>query len=540
MAKCPYVLCFALFLASPWCCLSGTGMWNKHNALFSGYDAMMPPTDMGDPDPLKVYFGISVKAMKFDIMAAHLEIQYWFRLAWLEPRLLYDGFNMFGANHANASEYLPVKLMHGDNSKLWIPDVFCLNSTDAHVQHYGTAPMEAYLFSQQHVSATTPWNIMLSRPSSMNVYCKPTLEMFPFDEQKCDLHFTSWGHNAKYIMMELLGGSGFQQTINFPDSNEYSWMPGQADDYKIVNTYYGAAGSGYSEVVMTVRLTRCPMYYMLNAILPMFMMVVLSNFALWMPINPEWAGAGERMSFSITCLLTIVAVGLFTADKRPMLKETTWLDTWMSYCLLFTAVPIMESIVVYFLDSNFQSVIQQDRKHQEAQAEEAARSRNPESAFTTQKTSKFTKYANVAYEADHIQAQRSKRVMRIVYWMKQNIPLGFFTPRGIDLWVRNIFPVIAVGKLWAMLWEVAAHKLRLDAAPVLTLMVPFGLVSILLFIAGAAWLIYENISHFKAYKALHPRPDENAEDSSSSEEDSEELDSSPTYMGGGHYTRRRR
>ena len=44
------------------------------------------------------------------------------------------------------------------------------------------------------------------------------------------------------------------------------------------------------------------------------------------------AYGGALPDIPAQCLLTIVAVGLFTADKRPMLKETTWLDTWMSYC----------------------------------------------------------------------------------------------------------------------------------------------------------------------------------------------------------------
>jgi len=443
---------------------------------------------MGDPAPLTVQLGLSVKSMKFDIIDAHITLSYWLRLAWLDTRLYYDGTDMFGSGFAQNSSYLPMKVSNGDTPNLWVPDIMSMNSTDAAAQQFGTALPEAFLYAQQHVTAEKPYNVLLSRPVQMSAYCRPSLGMFPFDTQTCRLHFASWTLNSKYLKMALMGGHGFQSTVVFPDSNEYEWLTARAgSDFVVKDTVYDAAGTdGWSEVIMTVNLKRLPMYYVVNAILPMLMTVILSSFAFWMPINPSMPGSGERLGYSITCLLTIVAVGLFTADKRPMVGETTWMDRWISACLLYTAVPVVETVGVFFLDGIFRHMANQAGLDTERQG----------SGIRSTASGRFKKYAQLAEDAHEREARNSKKVMKAVDCVGQHLLCGFVTPRGIDLMCRHVFPVVTMAHLSSLLmevsdfWHYGKFGLRGSSA-VRTLFVPSSLCGIVITVGAFVWLCNE-------------------------------------------------
>lgn len=232
---------------------------------------------------------------------------------------------------------------------------------------------------------------------------------------------------------------------------------------------------------MTVNLRRLPMYYMVNAILPMLLMVILSSFAFWMPINPSMPGSGERMGYAITCLLTIVAVGLFTADKRPMVGETTWMDRWISACLLYTAVPVVETCGVFFLDGIFRNIVDMhtgnDRGH----------------ISHSHSVGKFTKYARLVEDAHDTEVRKGKRVMKGVYCVGQHLLCGFVTPRGIDKVCRHVFPVVTLAHLGFLLtevrdfWHDGRFGLRGSAA-VRTLFVPSALGGLVLAVGASVWL----------------------------------------------------
>eukprot|EP00928_Gymnodinium_smaydae_P068908 TRINITY_DN5220_c1_g1_i4.p1 TRINITY_DN5220_c1_g1~~TRINITY_DN5220_c1_g1_i4.p1 ORF type:complete len:404 (-),score=69.55 TRINITY_DN5220_c1_g1_i4:130-1341(-) len=101
----------------------------------------------------------------------------------------------------------------------------------------------------------------------------------------------------------------------------------------------------------------------------MFMMVIMSSLSFWIPLSNARGGSGERITFASTSLLTIVAIVLFTADRRPMLDETTWLDHWQNACILFTLVPIIETVVIFWLNGIFETVQDSVLARQEREAE---------------------------------------------------------------------------------------------------------------------------------------------------------------------------
>merc|ERR1719506_2935337 len=96
-------------------------------------------------------------------------------------------------------------------------------------------------------------------------------------------------------------------------------------------------------------MRRSPMFMMYHAVMPMCMIVGLSLLTFWLPIQEQYAGNGERISFSVTLLLTIMATTLFTAESRTHSYVTTWLDRFQGCCITITIVPIVETLVAFYI-----------------------------------------------------------------------------------------------------------------------------------------------------------------------------------------------
>eukprot|EP00929_Paragymnodinium_shiwhaense_P047385 TRINITY_DN24036_c0_g1_i1.p1 TRINITY_DN24036_c0_g1~~TRINITY_DN24036_c0_g1_i1.p1 ORF type:complete len:396 (-),score=45.28 TRINITY_DN24036_c0_g1_i1:214-1401(-) len=199
-----------------------------------------------------------------------------------------------------------------------------------------------------------PWNVLWSRPGEFSVACKSRdLSMFPFDTQRCDLKFESWQFNSKYMKVFPTGASGFQAIVSRPSSNEYRLRNYDVRQEDIV---YSANNASFSSTTITLLLDRMPNYYLLNAIMPMILMVFLSALTFWIPVNADYSGSGERLAFSSTALLTIIAVVLFTASKRPESEETTWLDRLQASCISMVFVTVVETCFVFWLEATYSDV----------------------------------------------------------------------------------------------------------------------------------------------------------------------------------------
>merc|ERR1719491_1611020 len=424
--------------------------------------------------------------MDYNILTAHLTLEYWFRLKWFDERLNYSAAGFPGLGTGREAPYLPVKHMHGDNAHLWVPDIVCYQAVD-----FAPNPsMDAQLFPVESAGMQEgkyAWNVMLVRAGKMDVYCKPEMAEFPFDEQNCTAQFGSWAFTKDYIAVSKMA-NGWQQTQVFPDSNAYAF---EASREWAEDTYYNASSQTWSVMHIDYRLRRLPIYYLLNAILPMFMMVSLGTLAFWLPLNPEAAGSGERLGYTITCLLTIVAIVFFTADKRPMVGETTWLDTWVSTCLLFTLFPIAETIAVFFLEGIFRNMkvavdLEEKREERERLEEE----------LPGRKGAGYRKYLKLVNKAEKEELRGSKKVMKFISCGRR---CPIVSPRRIDTMCRNVFPIV-VFIVFLSQWMKVRSDVTVQGrhggpfmSPAFNMMFfPLVLVMFLMFTTSAAWLISES------------------------------------------------
>ena len=105
-----------------------------------------------------------------------------------------------------------------------------------------------------------------------------------------------------------------------------------------------ASGSGTIFPCLNISLlaTRRPEFYLWNIEVPMF--VLTSLIGMTWAIAPE--EVGDRISVSLTLVLTAVAYKLTVAQSIPQVAYLTLLDKYVSLCFIFMVVATVENALL--------------------------------------------------------------------------------------------------------------------------------------------------------------------------------------------------
>lgn len=82
-------------------------------------------------------------------------------------------------------------------------------------------------------------------------------------------------------------------------------------------------------------------YYVVNYICPILLLVMLTWVGFFMP-----QAASDRVAYTCTLLLTLMAVNFITADKRPATDEDMWLDEFQTFTLLLVVVATFYTVLL--------------------------------------------------------------------------------------------------------------------------------------------------------------------------------------------------
>lgn len=385
-------------------------------------------------EPLNVKLGIAIKKVNFNIHSSTLTMDIWLRMKWLDERLLYDPVPMFGSSW-DPHDYLPISMMTGDDTNLWVPDVNCVNATDS---IDGMIMSHAYVnhnLSPGFLNDTdgVPFNVFLSRPGRISVHCSPQLSNFPFDTPSCALDFQSWGFSNEYFRIVNMS-EGWQESGDMPlsmdykfdDEGPFAWDEvGELQRQRHDVEDSSACDMSFSNYRVTMKLRRLPSYHITHSVAPLSMVVFLSALTFWLPINNNSSGSGERLSYTVMLVLTIITVMLFTAEKKPAVPETTWMDKWQTRSLLLSVVPVIETAALFW----FQNVLQM-HAHEDDE---------PMAMCKTKSVAKQDQKKSLNREAGKL---LNAVIGRCHTWTPPWLFrfLGPVAPENIDTWFRILFP----------------------------------------------------------------------------------------------------
>ncbi|KAJ0001001.1 hypothetical protein NQD34_006021, partial [Periophthalmus magnuspinnatus] len=234
----------------------------------------------------------------------------------------------------NSSQFCGIDVITVPRSLLWIPDI--------HIQEDASDTGSSY--DSPYVNLYPDGWAMTTSRQLLTFTCQLDLNMFPFDDQKCDITFSSMTASAEAILLSSQG-NGTQLTNQ---SKEVIITQGEWDLKHIqIKTILRTMPDNktQSALVYRVSLNRRPMLYVINFIIPLFYFLLLDLASFF--INEE---RGEKLSFKITILLSISVLLLILKDMLPSTEKTMpWIANYCIGIFALVGISVLEAMTISFL-----------------------------------------------------------------------------------------------------------------------------------------------------------------------------------------------
>mmetsp|Transcript_78254 Transcript_78254/g.209205 ORF Transcript_78254/g.209205 Transcript_78254/m.209205 type:complete len:519 (-) Transcript_78254:132-1688(-) len=284
---------------------------------------------------IQVKMGLNFqKLVTLDQTSGFLTMVVWFRLQWPDFRLAYDSSNLASEMGWNStSDFLAV-----DADKLWVPDIYLLNSV-AKIE-YLSDEARAYWYDENKLHQEG-FNIVLNRPALITTRCDVDMTQYPFDTQNCMLRWGAWSASSIFFTFSTL------------DTAMSSDMPKTTEEFNVTNIralsssyrFKVAEGAKFPQVVYEIQLQRYGFWYLVVLIYPMIFLVMVAMSVFFLDIR-----SGERHSVALTLVLATMTVGFLTAERLPRSSDDMWFIRFQCGVYAFIVTCVIESCVVDYID----------------------------------------------------------------------------------------------------------------------------------------------------------------------------------------------
>ena len=176
------------------------------------------------------------------------------------------------------------------------------------------------------------------------------LKSFPFDKQTFRLHLVAirftpeevqFVPDQKWVEAGLNEAAGISPSITLPDWTVEKWKV-RSVNYSLVP---GVEYSGYALQFIASRNVRS---YILKAILPLVLIVMMSWAVFWIdPIH-----SNSQISIAVTSMLTLIAYRFAIDSQLPRLPYMTCLDAFILTSTLLVFFTLIEVLVTTILETD--------------------------------------------------------------------------------------------------------------------------------------------------------------------------------------------
>ncbi|XP_052091291.1 acetylcholine receptor subunit beta-like [Mytilus californianus] len=132
-----------------------------------------------------------------------------------------------------------------------------------------------------------------------DVVCNADVSRYPFDTQICKLQILPWGYTSEEILVVPI----YDYVVQLLFNPQKTWE------------FIGSSVAKNEDLQLlefSMKLKRNPMFFVLNLILPICVMIILNIFVFLLP--PE---SGERVGYAVTVLLAIAVFLTISSDNLP-------------------------------------------------------------------------------------------------------------------------------------------------------------------------------------------------------------------------------
>jgi hypothetical protein len=274
---------------------------------------------------LNLSLGIAFRAFnnidqKEGIVVSNVWLRYW----WKDDRLSW-----------NKSEWNISSLTFSTDpqldSSVWTPDIYLYNTAEN--------PLENLKMSNVAVESTG--YVLWSRPGMIQSTCSFDMTDFPYDRQICELKLGSWSYTGEQLV--LIDGSPSIDLSNYQDNEEW-YLEDVTHEINAIK--YACCEHQYYDTTFTIHLKRLSGYYETNIIIPTFATASLILITILIPWD-----SGERISFAVTVMLSIIVFLLILSDTLPKSNQLPLLSRMIMGLTFFSLFGVLFTVLISALNS---------------------------------------------------------------------------------------------------------------------------------------------------------------------------------------------
>lgn len=232
------------------------------------------------------------------------------------------------------ADFCGINLVTVPRSMVWIPDIAIREDASDTGTKYESPNVN--LFPDGWTYATFKQLITFT--------CQLNLSTFPFDDQICRLTFTSMNSDAQAIRLGTTN-SGTQLT----NASKHVIITQGEWELKNIEVKSNLSSMGtnatVSDLIYWVTVSRRPMLYVINFIIPLFFFLILDLGSFF--INEA---RGEKLGFKVTILLSISVLLLILKDMLPSTEaKLPWIANYCLAIFALVGISVLEAMAVSFL-----------------------------------------------------------------------------------------------------------------------------------------------------------------------------------------------
>lgn len=269
-------------------CTDYNDVLDLQRELFANYTTSLRPK-INQSEVITVYTDFRlVSILSFDEKAGTFETICFLAFSWVDEKIRWD------------PSVVNITSMYLHPSSLWLPETFLQNSASSQMNiDTGDRLGQKVLIHSNGSALHVFGGISTTR-------CDANLLYFPFDKHSCEIQLLSWAPTYAVTIKNL---DMPYRTYTF-ENKEWNVLNVMKKDsiFTISNNH--------SMITFTIHFQRKPAFYVLNILLPIPCLGLLNIFVFKLPVS-----LGERVSFSITILLTLVFFLNMIADSLPPVAE---------------------------------------------------------------------------------------------------------------------------------------------------------------------------------------------------------------------------
>ena len=241
-------------------------------------------------------------------------------LVWCDPRLKNNSKDKQLQKQTYLEEDAAVKL-----KRIWWPSITFVNQ------------VEEYFRKNEELIILADGTVEYQEKFSVELKSFFDLTKFPFDEQTLDVEIESFAWSENYLELYREEKKiGFNPNLNLPE-----WEIGDIKS-QIMQKQEVRGIETFSKFLMHIKLIRKPGFYLWKVIIPLVILVIISWSVFWMGEE----SLADRISFSLTGILTVVAYQFLISENLPNISYLTLMDAILSLSFVVMALTVAENIVI--------------------------------------------------------------------------------------------------------------------------------------------------------------------------------------------------